>query len=204
MAISTYSELQTAVANWLDRTDLTSRIPEFVTLAEATFNRRLRVREMLTRDDSFTVDSRYKDLPTNFAGVRQFILQRDRPVNLDSLSPDRVVHERQRFTSSGVPIYYSIIGTSFEFVPTPSDTYTATLLYYQKVPDLATNSTNWLLDSHPDLYLWGTLAAAEPYIHNDERIVTWKSQLEQGMMELNKISQREERGPTPTVRGRPF
>jgi|TARA_R110000824_G_scaffold140275_2_gene306034 hypothetical protein len=46
MAISTYSELQTAVANWLDRDDLSARIPEFVTLAETRMNRVLRIRIM--------------------------------------------------------------------------------------------------------------------------------------------------------------
>ena len=48
MAINTYSTLQTAVANWLDRNDLTDRIPEFISLAEATFNRTLRLRAMET------------------------------------------------------------------------------------------------------------------------------------------------------------
>ena len=48
MAISTYSELQTAAANWLDRSDLSDRIPEFIALAEARFNRILRIRDMET------------------------------------------------------------------------------------------------------------------------------------------------------------
>lgn len=204
MAITTYANLQTALDNWLNRSDLSSRTPEFIALAEAKFNRTLRVREMLTKDDSFTVDSRYENLPTNFAGVKQFVVQRTPVVTLDSLTPDRVVHEKQRFTSSGIPIYYSVIGTSFEFLPEPNDSYTATLLYYQRIPDLATNSTNWLLDAHPDLYLWGSLVAAEPYMRNDERLGVWKAQLEQGIAELNRISQREERGPTPTTRGRSF
>ena len=43
MAIGTYAELQTAVANWLDRDDLTDRIPEFIALAEAKMNRVLRI-----------------------------------------------------------------------------------------------------------------------------------------------------------------
>lgn len=204
MALSTYTELTASIAGWLDRSDLTSRIPDFVVLGEATLNRRLRVREMLTRDDAFTIDSRYETVPTDFAGVKQFVIQRTPVVTLDSLTPDRLVHERQRYPSSGVPIYYSVVGGSFEFLPTPSDTFTATLLYYQKIPDLATNATNWLLTSHPDLYLWASLVAAEPYIQNDERLVTWKSQLEQGIAELNRIDQRESRGPTPTTRGRSF
>ena len=43
MAIGTYAELKTAVANWLDRDDLTDRIPEFIALAEAKMNRNLRI-----------------------------------------------------------------------------------------------------------------------------------------------------------------
>jgi len=39
MAISTYSELKTAVANWLDRSDLTDVIPDFITLAETRHKR---------------------------------------------------------------------------------------------------------------------------------------------------------------------
>ena len=39
MALSTYSDLTTAVANWTARADLTSRIPEFIKLAESDFNR---------------------------------------------------------------------------------------------------------------------------------------------------------------------
>lgn len=204
MALSTYTELQASIAGWLDRDDLTTRIPDFVTMAEAMFNRRLRVREMLTRNDAFTINDRYEDLPTDFAGVKQFVIQRTPVVTLDDLTADRVVHERQRYPSSGIPIYYSVVGSSFEFLPTPNDTFTATLLYYQRVPDLASNGTNWLLTSHPDLYVCGSLVAAEPYIHNDERLPTWKMQLEQGIAELNRIDQRESRGPTPTTRGRSF
>ena len=204
MAISSYTELQTAVANYLNRSDLTDRIPEFITLGEAYLNRKLRTREMLTRDDSFEVAARYEDLPSSFAGVKQFVLQRTPVVNLDYLDPDRVVHERQRFTSSGIPIYYSVIGSSFEFVPTPSDTFTATLLYYQRLPALATNSVNWLLTSHPDLYLWASLVGAETYVHNDERLLVWRSQLEAGIADLNMSDQRESRGPKPTMRGRSF
>jgi hypothetical protein len=55
MAISTYAELQTAAANWLGRADLTSRIPEFVALAEAKFNRTLRIRDMITKDAAFSI-----------------------------------------------------------------------------------------------------------------------------------------------------
>jgi len=54
MAISTFAELKTAAANWLDRSDLTDRIPEFIALAEARFNRILRIRDMETVSTSIS------------------------------------------------------------------------------------------------------------------------------------------------------
>ena len=66
MAISNYTELQTAVANWLDRDDLTARIPEFISLTEARFNRILRIRAMETEADQATV-----------AGTRSYALPSD-------------------------------------------------------------------------------------------------------------------------------
>ena len=60
MAISNYAELQTATANWLDRTDLTDRIPEFIDLAESTFNRTIRNRQMITKKDDYSLDGRYQ------------------------------------------------------------------------------------------------------------------------------------------------
>src|SRR5210317_1100002 len=44
MALSTFSELKTSVANYLNRDDLTSVIPDFITLTENRINRELRSR----------------------------------------------------------------------------------------------------------------------------------------------------------------
>ena len=49
MAITTYSELQTAIDNWLARTDLAGRSPEFIALAEARMNRELETRSQEKR-----------------------------------------------------------------------------------------------------------------------------------------------------------
>ena len=48
MSITTYTELKTAVENWLDHTLFTARVPEFIALFEATANRRLRVQQQET------------------------------------------------------------------------------------------------------------------------------------------------------------
>ena len=66
MAINTYSTLQTAVANWLDRDDLTARIPEFIALAETRINRALRIRAMETVSTAISTASGTREyaLPT--------------------------------------------------------------------------------------------------------------------------------------------
>ena len=46
MALSTFSELKTEIADYCDRSDLTSQIPTFIKLTEARINRSLRVRLM--------------------------------------------------------------------------------------------------------------------------------------------------------------
>jgi hypothetical protein len=204
MAISTYAELQTAVGNWLDRTDLGDRIPEFIAMAEAEFNRRLRTLDMLTEDTAFSIASQREDLPADYLGAKRFYLDRSPVVELTNISPDRLSDYRQRFGSSGIPVYYSVIGSSFEFLPTPSGTYTGVLLYYARIPALTnSNTTNWLLTSHPDLYMYGALKAAEPYVHNDQRLPVWLAQHEAAIRQLETQDARAGRG-VPVMRGRSF
>ena len=89
MAISTYSELQTAAANWLDRDDLTNRITEFVSLAEATFNRVLRLRAMeTTAADTTPSGSKEEPLPTNYLQMREIHLTTSPIVSLSYITPE--------------------------------------------------------------------------------------------------------------------
>jgi hypothetical protein len=102
MAISTYAELQTAVANWLDRDDLTARIPEFITLAEAKIRRVARV------EYGFT----------------------------------------------------------------------------------AVSTDDTILATAPDIYLYGALLEATPYLEHDERIRVWQQKFEEALAEHNQYVRR--------------
>ncbi len=202
MAITTYSELQTAVANWLDRSDLTSRIPEFITLAEARFNRVLRAPDMLTRNDSFTVDSQYETLPSGFLEANRVVLLTSPVATLTYVTPEELADMRAGVTSAGKPAFYTVAGENFEFLPTPAQAYTASVLYYARLTAVAT-SFNWLATSHPDIYLFGALCEAEPYIHADERLVLWEARLGKALAELTTMNDRKRIGgtPAPRVRG---
>jgi hypothetical protein len=70
MAITTYSELQTAIGNWLDHSLFTARVPEFIALFEAAANRRLRVRQMETSID-LTPSYGSAAVPTDYLAWRR-------------------------------------------------------------------------------------------------------------------------------------
>ena len=194
MAISTYAELQTATANWLDRTDLTARIPEFIDLAESTFNRTIRNRQMITKNDSYSLDSRYVNLPTDTLEVIRIVVDVTPQITLQYLTPEEIA-ERRNSSSTGRPQYFTVVGGStnqIELLRSPDETYTSSILYYTKIPALSDSATtNWLLTSHPDIYLFGTLVEAEPYLKNDERMPMWSARLGKALQELKLQGERE-------------
>jgi hypothetical protein len=195
MAITTYAELQTATANWLDRTDLTARIPEFIELAEANFNRVIRQPDMIAKDDSFSLAGRYTTLPTDTLEIVRIVVDLTPVIVLEYLTPEEISERRIVMSSTGKPYYFTMIGGStnqLEVLPSPDSTYTSSIVYYTRIAALTDSATtNWLLDSHPDIYLFGTLVEAEPYLKNDERMPMWTTRLDKALNDLGLQGQRE-------------
>ncbi len=189
MAITTATELTTAVGNWLARSDLSSRIPEFVALAEARLNRDLRTLDQETKNTSFSITGEFVAVPTSFLAVRSFqTVYGGSRYNLKLASNDQIT--AMNTTSSGPPTRYAVVGGNFRFGPIPDGTYTATLVYYISIPALASNSTNWLLTAHPDVYLYGSLLQAMGHIQNDERAPGWKSMYDEAIHEIQRATDR--------------
>ena len=208
MAISTYAELQTAAANWLDRTDLGTRIPEFIDLAESTFNRTIRNHRMITKNDSYSLDSRYVNLPTDTLEVIRIVVDVSPQITLQYLTPEEIA-EMRGSNSSGRPQYYTVIGGStnqIELLRSPDQTYTSSIVYYTKIPALSDSATtNWLLTNNPDIYLFGTLVEAFPYLMNDERMPMWNARLDKALNELKLQGEREmHTGSSLRMRSRPL
>ena len=74
MTLSTYQDLQSSIAAWLMRDDLTGVIPDFIALAEADMNQRLRLRGMLVRATTTISGAGYETLPDDFLGLRRATL----------------------------------------------------------------------------------------------------------------------------------
>lgn len=182
MALDTYAALQTSIASFLNRTDLTSAIPDFVTLAEAQIRRRINrawkdgktlPRAMVT-SASFSITAETAAQPSDFIGVVAFTID-SQAVKLSYLSPTAFEREkalRGPSQVSATPQYFTIIGSNFKFLPTPDVTYSGTLEYWQKFTALS-SGVNWILTTHPDVYLYGSLAQSAPYLMDDARIQLW-------------------------------
>ena len=162
MALSTYAELKTGIANWLNRTDLTDEISDdFIKLTEADFNAKLRIRAM-EQIDSITIDSETETVPTGFIGVRSFyILLSSNKYPLKYLTPHNMFDIRGG-SRSGRPRTYTIESDdeteTFRFGPSPDTSYTGYLSYYKAISALsASNTSNWMLANHPAVYLYGSL-----------------------------------------------
>jgi hypothetical protein len=190
MAITTYSELKSAVADWLLRDDLTSVIPSFISLAEAKFNRRIRDYRMVSRT-TFTVDGEYEDVPADWLQTIRYQLNTSPITTLEYVTPDQAAEERAVFSASARPKFFTVVGSTLQHVPTPDGSYTGELTYYAKIPTLTDVATsNWLLTAAPDVYLYGALLEAAPYLDDDQRIQVWGGLLEQAMGALEIESDR--------------
>jgi hypothetical protein len=184
-----YTELQAAIASFLNRQDLTSVIPTFVTLVESGLNRVLRHRSMLGRSTA-TLDTDFTTLPADFLEAKNVQLNTNPVTSLRFVSIEHA--DRLKTESTAQPQYYTLVGDTLEVVPSPDTSYTVELVYYKKLPALSGNSTNWLLTSHPDVYLYGSLMQAAPYLKNDERLSVWGALYAAAISDLNASSDRTE------------
>lgn len=196
MALNNYANLKTAVADWLNRTDLTAQIPDFIALAEARFNRELRLNAMLKRDVT-TATTDYIDLPEDWLDHNSISVTSGAGVHdaLTYITNDD--YNRLRHANlSGTFRYYTIRNNSILLLPAASSGVTVPLeiFYYGKIPALSdSNTTNWLLTRSPDLYLYGSLIAAEAYLQNDDRLPVWVAQTQSIIDSMNIESERAKR-----------
>jgi hypothetical protein len=203
MALDTFAGLKATIADYLNRDDLTSVIPSFITIAEAKFNRKLRVRQMITRAEG-QIESAFFAYPADWLQAKEFQLNTN-PITRLKFVTEAYGDELKSnsYVSTGQPVYYTITGTQLEFIPTPDSTYSAELTYYAKIPALSdSNTSNWLLTYAPDLYLYGALMEAAPYLKDDERLPVWSQMYINSLGDIEVADQRASVSSTPLVRAR--
>jgi hypothetical protein len=198
MAYTSYSELQTSVANYLGRSDLTSVIPDFIRFAETRLAREIRTRKMLkSATATMTSGDARVALPTDFLEVRDLYTQGNPRMPVTYMSPSAFTRDA-RADESGLPVFYTVLASEFQFAPIPDSAYVLEILYYAQPTVLSSsNASNVFLANYPDALLYGSLLEAEPYLINDARSQTWALLYDRAVKNIQDSDQNSEYSGIP-------
>jgi hypothetical protein len=190
MSFTNYAGLKDSIAGWLNRTNLTERIPDFVAMAEADINSVLRDRRMIV---TVTAPSECGSiaLPTDWLEAQDVrMVGAETPLRYLPLSEANAA----RTQAFSPPRFYTLRGNGLGLLPVPPADEDGAfpevqLTYYARLPALTGDAeTNWLLDQEPEVYLYAALLKAAPFMVDDERVPMWKSLYDNAIARLNLSS----------------
>lgn len=193
MALTTYALLKTTIANYLNRTDLTSYLGDFITLTESRLNRELRVREMVNTDTTTTTvaGTQSYSLPSGFLEASAVIYQSDPYRTLRFMANGDFYRQYNVTQTSGLPTFFTIVGEKILLGVAPDSAKTLQIDFYKTLTPLSeSNTTNTILTNYPELYLYGALAESSPFLMQDERLNTWASLYKEALKNANLSSQK--------------
>ena len=194
MSLSNYSELQSAVQDWLHISGLSARVPDFIALAEADVQRRLFIR---ANEDSTTASlTSSLSLPSDFVRAKRVAVEvggkyRDLEYvpaeNMSDIGP------------SGEPAFYTLQGDSLYTDSSPDGAYNIQLRYWKRFPALSnTANTNWLLTNAPDVYLFGSLAMAATFAPS--KLEVFVAAYERALQQVIDADKMDRYGPSLSVK----
>jgi hypothetical protein len=189
MALNDYAALQATALRWMERTGVdTAEAPDWIALAEARLNRELGAVETDTT-------------LTGVVGSRSISLSGLGMVQPIALFISEVGSEEEFLTpkadgtfeyspDSRKPRIWSIDGSNIDFDSILNQAYPFRFRYRQRFALSDSETTNWLLTNHPDLYLAATLMWGAGYNQDWQNGAVWKQTLEQTIPEVkNQIAQ---------------
>jgi len=206
MSFENYAALQAEIVDYLEQDDVTTKIPSFIRLAESRFERELSVHWMEAAATGF-IDTQAVNLPVDFLEMVALFVSSTTPATRPQYYPPHRLFSLSTSSLSGTPRIYTILGTQMYFAPDPTGvvlgTYPYTIHYRQQIPKLTVNNpTNWLLTLAPDLYLYGALLEAQPFLDDDERLLVWTSMYERSKDSMVSLDARARNRPVGEQRVR--
>ena len=193
---TTYSTLQAEIANWALRDDLTSEIQSCIQFAEARFNRTLFCTER-EASQTLTTELETVSLPSDYSALRSIHVVADPITVLEQLT---LFELRQQHASSeaGTPENYAISNGTLILGPAPSNEVQIIVNYYRTIPALTdSNTTNWLLTAHPDLYLAASLVEVYLLLKDEQRATLWDGKAARLIEEVKRNSRRKTHSGPP-------
>jgi hypothetical protein len=197
MAITTYSELKTKIASQAERSDLTSDIPDFITLAESRLNRDVRVREMEAQT-TLTPSSGAVTMPADFLEIIRVTVDSTPKRVLVYVTPEWADDAYPTDTTTNFGSFYTLIGSSLKTIP--QVTSDVLLTYYEKIDALSDSATtNWLLTRAPDVYLWASMVELCDFIKDEAGMARFEARYQAALGGLLMANAYAKSG-TPTRR----
>ena len=196
MALTNYTELQSSVTGWMNRSDMASMVPDFIALAHDRINRTLRVRQMETAlaETSIGADNDIA-IPDGVVGVKTLWVPGYESTPLHSQPYERIV----QLGATGIPSSWAWQGDSLYFDGVGS----VKGVLYQGVPALSDSApTNWLLTAYPSAYLFGTLCEGWLYLMNDAQAKLWQDRFLAVLNEIQGNAMRDTMSGPLQVRAR--
>jgi hypothetical protein len=178
MAIANYVTLKSAVADWAERSDLTTQIPDFIRAAHDTITREL----VITSD--LTLDSATETLPADCREIVTLwaIERATGPLQQASQADMERVGSYSGYKMA--PRYYRQSGTTLYLAPTPSDPFVGRVVYrLSRTPFSADADTNTALTRYPFLYLHGALAELMAYLRDRDGEATYSGKFKAGLVD---------------------
>jgi len=198
----TYTGLLASVADWLNRADLTANIPDFVKLTEAKI-RRLVESQNITVDSTVSLTAETETLPATVKVLCTVELTDNSfKGSLGVRSMQQLADLKAFYSTTGVPQFCACVNNVLYLVPTPDISYAARITFEPVIDPLTTTATNWLLVNHPDIYLYGTLIEASPFLRDDPRVPMFEKRFDAAILELKILSDRVAYPNTPVQRPR--
>jgi hypothetical protein len=198
-AIANLDDLKEWIADEVDRdlAEIGDRLSKCIRMAEADFNRRLRARQM-EQTSIGTASTEDTDLPSDYLAMRAIYEEGspDRP--LKAISPTAI---RQSYDgTAGTPVAYALVAGGIRLAPPPSSPVQMTMDYWAQIEPLTLYSpSNWLLEEHPDLYVYGALFHYYRWAANREGALDAKGLRDELIMQLNKLAAADRYGAGPLV-----
>jgi hypothetical protein len=192
MALGTYSELQTAALDWMERSGQTTQVVDWIALAEARLNRDLGAVET---DTTLTGVLSSRRIDISALSIVQPIALFLAEANEDEIKVQiKSDGSFPYLDETGKPGFAAIDGTNIDFNRPLDAAYPFRFRYRQRFALSDASPTNWLLTNHPDIYLAATLMWGAGYNEDWSNGSVWKQTLEEGVPSVRNTIAQSKRG----------
>lgn len=196
---TTYTGLKAEVADLYPRADIVAGVDNYIARAEAEFNRVLRLPQMITTNLALAASSRFTNLPAGFLEMQRVQLNvGGRRTRLDFIGEEYA--PKVTDGSTGTPRWWDVIGMQLELLPAPGASISLDISYWAAITSIIGGDPNFLLTSHPDLYLYRTLLEAAIARSDDKRIARYTPFYTNALTAVQRAGKRLRYGRAPAVR----